>query len=56
MSTKRERLFADELASQDSHFAAENGIACVQNFYSGSTFDEQQLLGSDQKRNPQVVL
>ncbi len=41
MSTESERLFADELASQNTHLAAERRITRVQNLHSGSTFDEK---------------
>jgi|SRR5579863_160925 len=41
LSPECERLFADELPSQDTHFAAKRRITRVQNFHSGSAFDEK---------------
>ena len=48
-------MFADELATKDSHLTAEVHVNRVENFYSGSALDQKQLFGSDQKRNPQIV-
>ena len=55
MSTEREGLFADELATKDSHLTAEVHVNRVENFYPGSALDQKQLFGSDQKRDTQIV-